>query len=366
MFGIRGFGDGDVNLIAFGELSTATLTGIDALCVRLRIGIDCRWLVSLVPPDFPLNMTFCALAGGRTGCWRVTWKLCDFDIQLDGLVFEPALEISIGLRGNIGGVILSKLFALMNATRVDEPEKLFRRLILVKFTSGSDSWRMCRIISAGGGGGNGSSGFVVFISFSCCCKGNGGGGKSGLGIRSKWFFGGRSGTQSSNEIMGPITIGPSKSFDKPSLFCRFSYSVADDVLFRNQKKMNLKLKNRSFKLKINKSYLRMGITGRERRGGGNGTPETFADCKLLCTMVMILLLSKVICCGTTWLVCVELDTSSFALWLFSEVWASWSSCCWWWCFAESRVVILIICDNLFGNDDRDGDCKIFAIDSFVL
>lgn len=54
-------------------------------------------------------------------------------------MFEPALEISIGLRGNIGGVILSKLFALMNATRVDEPEKLFRRLILVKFTSGSDS-----------------------------------------------------------------------------------------------------------------------------------------------------------------------------------------------------------------------------------
>lgn len=100
---------------------------------------------------------------------------------------------------------------------------------------------MCRIIiSAGGGGGNGSSGFVVVISFSCCCNGNGGGGKSGLGIRSSGFFGGRSGTQSSNEIMGPITIGPSKSFDRPSIFCRFSsryaeYSVSEDVLFRNHK-----------------------------------------------------------------------------------------------------------------------------------
>lgn len=45
-------------------------------------------------------------------------------------------------------------------------------------------------------------------------------------------------------------------------------------------------------------YLRTGITGRERRGGGGGTPDSFADCKLLCSMVMIRLLCKLICCGT--------------------------------------------------------------------
>lgn len=228
MMGMRGFNGGDV-------LSRTTLTGIGALCVRLRIGADWRWPVSFGASNFPFKMTLCALAGGWTGCWWVTWKLCDFDILLNERMFGLACGISIGLRGNIGGVMLSKLFALMNGFRVDEPAKLFRRLAVVSFASGSDSWRMCRITSAGGGGGNGSSWFTVVTSFSCWCNGDGGGGKSGLGIRSRGFFGGRSGTQSSSEIMGPITIGPSRSFDRPPCFWRFSsryaqYSAADDVL----------------------------------------------------------------------------------------------------------------------------------------
>lgn len=76
---------------------------------------------------------------------------------------------------------------------------------------------MCRITSTGGGG-NGSSQLSVFTSTSGGCSGDGGGGKSGLGIRSCGFFGGRSGTQSSSDIIGPITIGPSKSFDSPPWF----------------------------------------------------------------------------------------------------------------------------------------------------
>lgn len=89
---------------------------------------------------------------------------------------------------------------------------------------------------------------------------------------------------------------------------------------------------------------------------------------------MIRLLCKLICCGTNWLVCAECDASSTALcWtgcigvmfgLFLAASAAWSCCCW--CCAESWVVILMICDNLFGNDERDGDCSKFAIELLVL
>lgn len=70
MIGMRGFNGGDVIVIAFGDfgdLSTTTLTGIGALCVRLRIGADCRWPLSFGVSNFPFKMTLCALAG-CTGC----------------------------------------------------------------------------------------------------------------------------------------------------------------------------------------------------------------------------------------------------------------------------------------------------------
>lgn len=119
----------------------------------------------------------------------------------------------------------------------------------------------------------------------------------------------------------------------------------------------------------------MGIKGRDRRGGGGGTPDSFADCKLLCSIVKIRLLCKLICCGTIWLVCAECEASPIALcwtgWIgvmfgfFIAASAAWSCCCCW-CWAESCVVILIICDNLFGNDERDGDCRRFTSELFVL
>lgn len=49
-------------------------------------------------------------------------------------------------------------------------------------------------------------------------SGDGGGGKnSGLGTRSNGFFGGRSGIHSSSDMIGPITTGPSKSFESDCL-----------------------------------------------------------------------------------------------------------------------------------------------------
>lgn len=90
-----------------------------------------------------------------------------------------------------------------------EPAKLLRRLGL---PSGSESWRMWRK-SSGGGGGNGSSWLGIRTSSGPATVIGGGGGRSGLGIRRSGFLGGRSGTQSSSEISGPMTIGPSWSFE---------------------------------------------------------------------------------------------------------------------------------------------------------
>lgn len=63
----------------------------------------------------------------------------------------------------------------------------------------------------------------------------GGGGSSGLGIRSIGFFGGRSGTQSSRAMVGPMIIGPKRSLDSVwrcwIILSRMEeYSEAEEVL----------------------------------------------------------------------------------------------------------------------------------------
>lgn len=70
----------------------------------------------------------------------------------------------------------------------------------------------------------------------------GGGGRSGDGILKAELFGGLSGTQSSIEIILPMIIAPSKSFDKCWFCCNIlsridEYSDADDVLKRYKKMM---------------------------------------------------------------------------------------------------------------------------------
>lgn len=166
-----------------------------------------------------------------------TWKPCGCRILENGRGLNRS--IWFGLRGNNGGDIFSKLFPLINGLRVvDEPAKLFRRLAVLNLFSGSvdtdvvdvaSDCRMFRSNSGGGGGGNGSSRFSgLFVN------GDGGGGKSGLGTRSNGFFGGRSGIHSSNDMIGPITTGPRRSFEKCCLSMFWSryaeYSAADEVL----------------------------------------------------------------------------------------------------------------------------------------
>jgi hypothetical protein len=73
-------------------------------------------------------------------------------------------------------------------------------------------------------------------------RAGGGGGNSGLGMRSVGFFGGRSGTQSSTEIIGPIIIGPNKSLERCWRVCSIlsrmeEYSAADEVLEMRKKKL---------------------------------------------------------------------------------------------------------------------------------
>lgn len=112
-----------------------------------------------------------------------------------------------------------------------DPAKLLRRLGGRGLVSGSESCRTWRRTSGGGGGRGSSSGNGSPIAW----VDGGGGGRSGLGMRRDGFFGGRSGTQSSSDIMGPMTMASSRSLDK-DWFCRFwsrnaEYSAADDVLY---------------------------------------------------------------------------------------------------------------------------------------
>lgn len=97
---------------------------------------------------------------------------------------------------------------------------------------------MCRRIS-GGGGGSGSSWFRRITSSVGLIIG-GGGGSSGLGIRSMGFLGGRSGTQSSRAMIGPMIIGPRRSLDSCCRCCTIlsridEYSDAEEVLKRLKK-----------------------------------------------------------------------------------------------------------------------------------
>lgn len=109
----------------------------------------------------------------------------------------------IGMAGGDNGMLLVFIFG----GELPWPAKLLRRLIL-----SSDS---C-LRTSGGGKGRASSGMIA------CCSTGGGGGKSGEGTRSGKLllellslgFGGRSGTQSSIEMILPRIIGASKSFDK--------------------------------------------------------------------------------------------------------------------------------------------------------
>lgn len=111
----------------------------------------------------PLSRTLFDLIGccvgvvGDAAAACFTWKLPPFGCRI--LENGRALKRSaaFGFRGNSGGDKFSNFGPRINGFRVDDdPAKLFRRLGVLNFVSGSDFWRMCRSIS-GGGGGNGSS-----------------------------------------------------------------------------------------------------------------------------------------------------------------------------------------------------------------
>lgn len=227
---------------------------IGALCVRFRIdaldGDDrltlfavCVWGVPFVvcskrPFIITLfDLIVCWAIVGVTTCF--TWKL-PFGCRIleNGRVLKSSIEF--GFRGNSGGDRFSNFGTRIKGFRVDEdPAKLLRRLGVLNLASDcSDFWRICRNIS-GGGGGNGSSWLSWLV---VTASGDGGGGKSGLGTRQSdllRFFGGRSGIQSSSDMIGPITTGPSKSFESDCLSMLWSryavYSAADDVLWNNVK-----------------------------------------------------------------------------------------------------------------------------------
>lgn len=180
---------------------------------------------STFPPVLPFSKTLCGFMAPGSGGGGYLARLdigrwCKRSID-DGF---------FGMAGG-GGDRFSTVDARNSGFLLDDPAKLFRRLATGNLLSGSDSCRMWRN-SSGGGGGSGSS--WTAITASSAALAGGGGGKSGLGIRSMGFFGGRSGTQSSSEMIGPITMGPSKSFDS-ACFSRLwsrtaAYSEADEVL----------------------------------------------------------------------------------------------------------------------------------------
>lgn len=141
------------------------------------------------------------------------------------------------------------------------------------------------------------------------------------------------------------------------------------------------------------SYLRIGIRGRDRRGGGGGTPDSFAIWRLL-SIVITQLLCETVCWVLTWSDCFACNSSDRSLPLVMPfkfavalctwvdlvgvtgtlpllkfetdnnsvdwVMAAFAAACW----AANCVVILIICDSLLGNDERA--CEIDGIDVFVL
>lgn len=233
--GNRGFSGGDVLFVVVCILGDCiSMTEICPLCGRFRTDVRVVWfpLISF----FPLMMTLCAFSGCADG-WISCAVTNSFCAGFDRGILR--MSAGVGFLGNIGGC--SKLVVRMNGARdTVEPAKLFRRLAELNFVSGSLICRMCDRISSTGGGGNESLWFNEFASFSCWCMVGGGGGKSGLGTRNDGFLGGRSGFQSSIEIIGPITTGPMRSLDSAlPCFCRcwsryMEYSEADDVLKRQR------------------------------------------------------------------------------------------------------------------------------------
>lgn len=117
----------------------------------------------------------------------------------------------LGRIGTAGGDTAMPLAFTFACTFELWPAKLLRRLAVFSLTSGSG------FNKSGGGGGSGSSWFNGEALSML-----GGGGKSGDGIRKEPFFGGRSGTQSSSEMILPMIIAPCKSFDICCFCCILS------------------------------------------------------------------------------------------------------------------------------------------------
>lgn len=188
--------------------------------VRGDVGCCCR-------------LTCCVVWSSAFGTiTRWAWTVCSCGIwHIFFTVFMVMIGVGtilgrIGMAGGDNGMLLDFAFVW---TFELWPAKLLRRLAGFVFTSGS-----C-FNSSGGGGGKGSSWSRTGILSTF-----GGGGKSGDGIRIEELLGGRSGTQSSSEIIWPMIIAPSKSFDKCWFCCNSlsridEYSDADEVLKRHKK-----------------------------------------------------------------------------------------------------------------------------------
>lgn len=134
---------------------------------------------------------------------------CLAKLEIDRFGCNVSSDVGFFGIGGADGSRFSSVDVRNNGFFDVEPAKLFRRLGVADLLSGSDNCRMCRI-NSGGSGGGGSGSLAIGLSSSTAV--GGGGGSSGLGTRSAGFFGGLSGTQSSSEIIGPIIIGPSRSF----------------------------------------------------------------------------------------------------------------------------------------------------------
>lgn len=194
--------------------------------VTERVGdICCCWLNGISSSDFG-TITRCAWTVCSCGIWQM------FLTGLTVMIGVGTIFGRIGIAGGDIGMLLAFTFVCV-CSLVLWPAKLLRRLAGFSLVSCSG------FNSSGGGGGKGSS-WLSGETFSTF----GGGGKSGEGIRSEGFFGGRSGTQSSIDIIWPIIIAPSRSFDRCwfcwSILSRIEvYSDADEVLKR-YKRNNMK------------------------------------------------------------------------------------------------------------------------------
>lgn len=188
--------------------------------VRGDVCCCCCWLTDAWSSDFG-TITRCAWTVCSCGIWQM------FFTELTVMIGVGTIFGRIGMAGGDNGMLLTFTFVW---TFVLWPAKLFRRLAGFRFRFNFNSGSCFN--SSGGGGGSGSS-WLNAGTLSTF----GGGGNSGDGIRIDVFFGGRSGTQSSSDIIWPMIIAPSKSFDKCWFCCNIlsradAYSDADEVLKR--------------------------------------------------------------------------------------------------------------------------------------